>query len=209
MASSPSPASARAPAAAEVASASPPGPPPRIRTFTPGSDAHARAIASNLGSAEFRETVSPLARLYFGFFGRFPDQEGLDHYAARRNEGTSLEAIADEFAGSAEFEMRYGRLDNAAFVDRVLRNVGGGDAAQRAAWIAALDAGEMTRGQVMLAFSEGPMFQRRVTNEVFVALAYAETLGRTPDPDGFAHWLAHLRSGGSREAVISGLLASR
>lgn len=182
-----------------------------VREFAPGSRAHAEVIASSIASGEFHDMVSPLARLYLAYFSRPPDYEGFDYYIGERGRGEPLDAIAEEFAGSAEFNSRYGSLDNAAFVDLVLQNVFGdaGDAAQRAHWIAQLDAGSMTRGQVMLAFSESPAFRAATGNEVFVAMAYAETLGRAPGPADFSRWVAFLDAGNPRRAVIGRLLADR
>lgn len=184
---------------------------PGVRELAPGSRALSEVIAANIAAEEFQEIASPLARLYLAFFDRIPDHEGFDYYIGERARGEPLDAIADEFAGSAEFDTRYGSLDNAAFVDLVLQNVFGdaGDAAQRAHWIAQLDAGSMTRGQVMLAFSESPAFRAATGNEVFVAMAYAETLGRAPGPADFSRWVAFLDAGNPRRAVIGRLLADR
>jgi hypothetical protein len=152
-----------------------------------------------------------VARLYFAYFERGPDVDGLDYYVAQREGGRELDAIANEFAGSREIGMRYGELDDAAFVDRVFRNVfdGAGDAQQRASWIAQLESGAMTRGQMMLAFSESAAFRTAVANEVFVSVAYAEILGRAADPAELSHWVGFLDAGHSGEAVIQGLLATR
>lgn len=181
-----------------------------VRELTPGSNAHSEAIASIIAADEFKDTVEPLARLYFAYFDRFPDFEGLDYYIGERERGTPLDSIADEFAGSREFDMRYGLVDNAAFVDRVYHNVFGAppDVAQRAYWIGQLDAG-VSRGQVMLEFSEGTDFRALTGNEVFVTMAYAEALQRMPDPADFARWVRFLDAGNSRDAVIDGLLAMR
>lgn len=178
-----------------------------VRQFTPRSKAHAEAIASTIASNEYRDTVEPLARLYFAFFDRVADYEGLNYYIDERDGDVSLASIADEFAGSTEFRLRYGTLDNAAFIERLYRNVFDAvpDSAQRAYWIGRLDAG-MSRGSVMLAFSESGAFRTLTANEVFVTLAYAETLRRAPDAAGFAHWVSFLEAGNSREAVIAGLL---
>ena len=178
-----------------------------VRQFTPGSKAHAEAIVTAIDSEESRNTVAPLARLYFAFFDRAADYEGLNYYIDERHFGSSLEAIADEFAGSDEFRIRYGSLDNAAYFDRVYRNIFDAvpDSAQRASWIAQLDAG-MSRGQLMVAFSESGAFQAATSNEVFVTMAYAEALRREPDPAGFARWVRFLDAGNPREAVIAGLL---
>lgn len=184
------------------------GPSLPVRQFTPGSKGHAEAIASTIASDEYRNTIEPLARLYFAYFDRTADFEGLNYYIDERDGGLSLEAIANEFAGSLEFRQRYGTLDNAAFFDRVYRNIFDTvpDSAQRVYWIGQLDAG-ISRGTVMLAFSESGAFRAATTNEVFVTMAYAETLRQAPDPAGFAHWVRFLDAGNTREAVIAGLLA--
>jgi len=183
---------------------------------TPGTPAPApkaisrtEALASVIGSQEFQDTVSPLARLYFATFGRFPDYEGLNHYTGQREEARPLAEIATEFAGSPEFEMRYGELSNAEFVARIMANVLGhqSQADVRAYWTAELDAGRMTRGQVIVDLAESGMFRERTSNEVFVATAYTEILRRTPDPAGYAFWLAQLEAGQPRTAVITGLLS--
>jgi hypothetical protein len=179
------------------------------REITAAERTYAHAMAHFIAARDFADASAPLARLYFATFGRFPDQEGLEYYVAQRAQGRSLDAIADEFLGSREFDMRYGAIDNARFVDRVFTNVFGSapDAVQRDYWLAALDSG-MTRAQLMLTFSEGAEFRYLSANEVFVAMAYAEALGRTPDDAGFAYWVRFLDAGNPREAVIEGLVAT-
>jgi hypothetical protein len=169
------------------------------------------AIASVIESPEFLDTASPVARLYLAYFGRGPDAEGLNYYVAQREGGRDLDAISAEFAGSREIELRFGDLDNGAFVERMFRNVFGdaGSAEQRAGWVAQLDSGAMTRGQVMLAFSESDAFRTASANEVFVSIAYTEIFGREPLPTELARWVAVLDAGSSGEAVIRSLLASR
>ena len=180
-----------------------------VTQLVPGSKAHAESIASTLASEEYRTLAEPVARLYFAFFDRAADYEGFNYYLEERDAGLTLEAMAEQFAGSDEFRLRYGTLDNAAFFDRVYRNVfdGVADASLRSAWIAQLDAG-MSRGQLMVAFSESNAFRAATSNEVFVTMAFAEALGREPDPAGLARWVRFLDAGNPREAVIAGLLGS-
>jgi hypothetical protein len=168
------------------------------------------AIAAVMGSREFQDTVSPLARLYHATFGRFPDYEGINYYTGQREDGRPLGAIADEFAGSREFEMRYGELDDAEFVARILANVLGNasQADVRAYWTAELEAGRMTRGQVIVDLAESGAFRERSAHQVFVSIAYIEILRRTPDPAGYNYWVAQLRAGQPRDNVINGLLRS-
>jgi hypothetical protein len=164
-----------------------------------------------MGSPQFQDTVSPLARLYFAAFGRFPDYPGINHYTGVREDGVLLAQIADEFVRGREFEQRYGRLDNAEFVERLFMNVLG-HASQpdvRAYWIEELDSGRMTRGAVLVDLSESGSFRDRVANQVFVSTAYMELLRRTPDPAGYNHWVSILDAGYPHRTVIDGLLAGR
>lgn len=174
----------------------------------PKAISRTEALASVIGSQEFQDTVSPLARLYFATFGRFPDYEGLNYYTGQREEARPLAEIATEFAGSPEFEMRYGELSNAEFVARIMANVLGqqSQADVRAYWTSELEAGRMSRGQVIVDLAESGMFRERTSNEVFVATAYTEILRRTPDPAGYAFWVAQLDAGKPRDNVIDGLL---
>ncbi len=174
----------------------------------PKAISRTEALASVIGSQAFQDTVSPLARLYFATFGRFPDYEGLNYYTGQREEARPLAEIASEFAGSSEFESRYGELSNAEFVARIASNVLGhqSQADVRAYWTAELDAGRMTRGQVNVDLAESGMFRERTANQVFVSTAYTEILRRTPDPAGYAFWLAQLEAGKPHNNVINGLL---
>ena len=86
----------------------------------------------------------------------------------------------DEFAGSREFAQLYGAVDNARFLDLIAQNVDSGiDPDQRAQWLAQLDSGALTRGQVMLALSESDDFRELAHGHVLVAI---EGLRRTRNP---------------------------
>jgi hypothetical protein len=208
-ASSADPAAAREAKTIQGAAARDPASPPA--SVTPVWRDDAKAIAAAIEAPEFLDNATPVARLYFAYFGRSPDVEGFDYYVAQREGGRLLDAISDEFAGSREIELRYGALDNAAYVERVFRNVFGesGDAQQRENWVAQLDSGAMTRGQMMVAFSESPAFRSASANEVFVSIAYTEIFGRRADAEELSRWVAFLDAGNSSQAVIQGLLASR
>ena len=166
-------------------------------------------IASVLQSPEFESAMAPVARLYLAYFGRLPDFEGFQYYIDERDGGRTLDKIADEFAGSREFELRYGQVDNAGFLDRMAGNVspGGLQPAERAFWLAQLESGAVTRGQVMLALSESHGFRGATDNEVFVAIAYGEILRRAPDVSDRSRWVAFLDAGNPRAALIAELLA--
>ena len=180
------------------------------RQLAVGSPDHAAAIAAHLGSAQHLDAAGPVARLYLVTFDRAPDAEGYDHYIGERARGASLESMADEFAGSREFGMRFGELDDAAFVDRLLANSGLAiDAAQRAAWIAQLAAGQLDRGEVMIAISESAAFRQGTANEVYVIMAFHQALARPPSPAEVAQWSARLDAGYALTAMVQELLRQR
>jgi uncharacterized delta-60 repeat protein len=160
-------------------------------------------------SAEFQDTRAPIVRLYFAYFLRIPDYDGLQYWMGRYRTGESIEAISDLFAASPEFGARYGNLDNAGFVDRVYRNVLGRapDANGLAYWKGRLDAG-MTRGQVMVAFSESPEYRALIANEVYVTMMYVGMLRRAPDAGGFSSWVGYLDGGNSGLALTGAFIAS-
>lgn len=99
-----------------------------------------------------------LFRLYRAVFLRDPDQGGF-HYWASRN--LSLRQVAAEFVVSPEFVATYGSLTDAEFVDLVYENVLGrlGDGEGRAFWVEQLEAGDATRAEMMIGFSESAEFR--------------------------------------------------
>lgn len=100
---------------------------------------------------------SQVLRLYQTVFDRAPDPEGFAYWTDQVSSGLSLTGMAADFAGSPEFEDRYGSdLTDAELVDALYQNVLGraGEAAGRAFWLGELDAGRLSRIQVLVAFSE-------------------------------------------------------
>ena len=99
-----------------------------------------------------------IARLYDATFDRLPDTAGLAGWVAILDTGTtSLQQIAAAFAGSAEFQARYGTLSNQQFVEQLYRFCLNreGDPAGISGWVELINNG-MSRAQVLLGFSESP-----------------------------------------------------
>lgn len=107
------------------------------------------------------QMATEVARLYYTTFGRAPDAGGLQAWTGALKGGVSLEQEANGFMASAEFQQKYGGIDNPAFVDALYRNALGrpADANGEAAWTNALNAGALTRAQVVVRFSESPEHQ--------------------------------------------------
>ncbi len=157
-----------------------------------------------------------ITRLYSAFFLRAPDAGGLDFWMAQRVQGSSLQRVADSFEDSDEFTTRYGSLDDAAFVDLVYRNVldRAPDAGGRVFWTARLADG-MTRGQMMIGFSESPEYveQTGTTPSFDAAEAHAFRLFvtaflRSPDASGLSYWSNLIRTGSSAEEVAQAMMAT-
>ena len=102
-------------------------------------------------------------RLYQAYFQRNPDEVGFDHWVRSYAGGErSLVQIASAFEQTPEFEARYGAVADDAFVSLVYRNVLArtSDPGGRAYWRGRLETG-MSRGQLMVAFSESREFVER------------------------------------------------
>jgi hypothetical protein len=175
-----------------------------------GTQTRAQVINSFFNSAEFQNTTAPVTRLYFAYFLRIPDYGGLTFWVNSFRSGVPLSTISDNFAQSAEFLNRYGSLNNTDFVTLVYNNVLGRapDPGGLAFWVGQLNAGTMTRGQVMLGFSESAEYRATSFNKVFVVQIYIGMLRRSPDQGGFDFWVGQLDGGASGLTLIQGFLGS-
>jgi hypothetical protein len=66
----------------------------------------------------------------------------------------------------------------------------------------------MTRGQVMVGFSESPEYQQTSYNRVFVTMVYYGMLRRVPEQGGFDYWVGQLNAGASALDIINGFLGA-
>ncbi|WP_428151124.1 DUF4214 domain-containing protein [Brevundimonas sp.] len=96
-----------------------------------------------------------IARLYDATFDRLPDVAGLAAWTALLEGGRPLIEIAATFAGSAEFQARYGTVTNEQFVRQMYQFClnRAPDAGGLAGWVNALNTGT-SRAQMLLNFSE-------------------------------------------------------
>src|ERR1700692_4204522 len=102
-----------------------------------------------------------IAACYVAFFGRSPDQQGLQFWqSAAQNSGLSgialTEQLAAGFAINPSFTSIYQGMSNAAFVVAIYQNIGGTapDAAGAQYWTNLLNNGE-SRAQVVGDFVYG------------------------------------------------------
>jgi hypothetical protein len=121
-------------------------------------------------SAWFDGAYGPATRLYKAYFLRIPDPSGLDYWATSRRNGRTLASISQQFSRSNEFQRRYGALTNAQFIDKIYANVFDRppDPSGRAFYLARLNDGRWSRGEVVLQFSESVEYERKMRGTVAV-----------------------------------------
>ena len=179
-----------------------------VSRINAGLDSAASTFAYLAASNEFGGVGEPIVRLYSGYFDRLPDPAGLRYWMGIAR-ARGLGFVSANFATSPEFTSTYGSLDNVAFVDRVYLNVlgRGADPNGRAYWTFLLARG-MTRGELMVAFTESPENRAATEAEAEVVMLYAGMLGRQPDPGGYTYWAALRRAGQPLGGLVAGILAS-
>ena len=166
--------------------------------MTPG-----RLIADAMDRLSW-QTPAPIVRLYRAYFLRLPTLRELDGWTAKRRSGTPLHKASQALATSDEFDDEYGNLSNRQFVKLVYRNVVGraGTSGEIDAWTGRLDQRRMTRGEVMLSFSESGDFRRATAETVDIVRMYAAMLRRIPRTAQVEEL-----DGESRRAIAASLLA--
>ena len=105
-------------------------------------------------------STGAVTRLYWAFFQRPPDPEGVAFWTDEIDNGRApLSAVSNAFTNSPEFAATYGTLSNQEFLDLVYDNVLGrrADDGGFNYWLTQLENGR-ERGDVMLAFANSPEF---------------------------------------------------
>jgi Tol biopolymer transport system component len=152
---------------------------------------------------------APVMRLYLAVFLRAPDTGGLNYWVDQYTKGKALATIAEAFARSSEFVHRYGSLTNDQFVTLVYQNVLGRDpdSGGRTYWNQRLASG-LTRGGMMVGFSESSEYKRVTGPEIDTLLVYSGMLRVAPPADVYAAWVTDLRNGTPLTDRITVLLNS-
>ena len=167
-------------------------------------------VEQYLNSSEFGVTVSPVVRLYFTYYQRNPDYDGLMFWVNSYAAGMSLNDISVSFATAQEFIDKYGSLTNEEFVSKMYPNVYGRqpDAGGLAYWTDMLDTSTLTRGQVMVEFSTSEEYLQLSANQLYVTMTYIGLLRRAPEQEGFEFWANSIDLGMPGLGLIDNFLAS-
>lgn len=131
-------------------------------------------------------------RVYAAVFDREPDAGGFAFWVNELTSGArNLQQIADAMVGiSPEFTDTYGALGDDAFVNQLYLNVQkrNGDAGGIAFWSGQLATGALSRGGVVLGFSESPEYREATGSTDPVARLYCAFFLRNPDAGGKAFY---------------------
>lgn len=184
------------------------------RSPTAAEWAELRAVLAERGRAGVLAdhlTGDPAAagvdRLYLAFFLRQPDPEGWDYWIGVRSRGHRLEEIAEWFAQSGEFERRYAGGTFSHFLDRLYHDVLGRppDAEGKRYWLDRLEAGDVTRGTIVVSFTEGEELQGVARERTELMLLHRALDLDRPTGAEVAAW-RQLRAASDLEPAIVDLL---
>ncbi|MEQ5872651.1 DUF4214 domain-containing protein [Sagittula sp. NFXS13] len=157
-------------------------------------------------------------RLFDTVLGREPRADGHQGYIRAMATGTlNLDELSEQLTGSAEFEQRYGSLDDEAFVTQLFRNVLGRDPADSGltAWTRAIENG-MTRSEAALAISESPehiritqtgldAFEAQIDTATWTDTVYrlfGAVMGREPAASGLEAWSHAIAKDGDLSHIV-------
>ncbi len=176
-----------------------------VNLITSAQATREQIIESFLASPEFATGLPSVIRLYFATFLRIPDYGGLIFQVNALRAGTPLDVIANNFTLSPEFQATYGSLNDNQYVALLYQNILNRTPSQPEIvfHVARLVAG-VTRGAVLVGFSESPEFQQLTDNESFVVSVYVGLLRRTPEQSGLDFYVNLLAGGLPRGNMIPG-----
>ncbi|MHB0774812.1 glycerophosphodiester phosphodiesterase family protein [Halomonas sp. WWR20] len=111
--------------------------------------------------ALFATDQADISGLYRAFLGRAPQQEERAAWSEASAQGASVDDIAQQLAGSAEFQARDDRLEDSEFIESLYLNVLGEpiDEAEAADWQAQLDDGTLERADLAREFVTSETYQ--------------------------------------------------
>ena len=132
-------------------------------------------------------TQENVTKLYVAFFGRAPDQAGLNYWVT--NSGLSLEGITQSFFDQQETKDKYGNVENAAFITAIYQNVlnRAPDTTGLNYWVNELTSGNIKKDQMILAILNGAQNEDKtlLENKTSVGIYFAAN-NQDNAPDAFS-----------------------
>lgn len=140
------------------------------------------ALSLVLGTqAAYAQYENDVQEAYIAYYGRPADFSGLGYWNEQLNSvNGDLSMVINAFGSSAEYEARYGALDNSALVDAVYQQLfnRAPEPEGKAFWVGALDSGLFNRQNATLAILKNAQGSdaETVANKVIVASSYTQNL---------------------------------
>ncbi len=140
-------------------------------------------VSSNSSAAQ-------IDRLYVAYFLRRPDFDGIRYWIDTKGRGVTLTQIADSFAAGDEFRARYGTLEFGQFLDQLYLDVLGRtpDESGKAYWLDLLERKKVTKGNIVVNFTEGAELIARTSLRSELVGLTALFDGRAPTDEEIAKW---------------------
>jgi hypothetical protein len=193
---------------------------------------HVSVSGNFFRSQEFQLKGLFVFKFYKVTYGRMPLYSEIVADMSSVTGSTTVELIAkkgaftESWARRLEFVNAYGAASNQTFVDTLMNRYGlkqittinpasPDDASvprvslTRADLVAGLDAGTLTRGQVVRAVADSNEVSSAEYNPAFVAMQYFGYLRRDPDAGGYADWLRTINMNPSDiRSMVNGFVSS-
>ena len=158
------------------------------------------AFVNSFAGHQKRIPRPQVIRLYMAYFLRAPEPAGLDYWADQMATGkTTVTKMSEFFAKSNEFKTLYGNKTNGQFVTLVYQNVldRNPSPADLTYWKGQLDQKKITRGKLMIHFSESAENKALVKGEVVVIDIWTTVLREVPGDANLATYARHVDGGGT------------
>jgi len=127
------------------------------------------------------QTAGSVYMLYQATFNRKPDASGIGYWIDRVDKGADItKDVAAFFTTSSEFVAKYGsNPTNASYVDNLYKNVLGrsGEAGGVAYWNQELDAGRITKAQILENFATLAEGAALVAPDITNGIVYTQWVG--------------------------------
>jgi hypothetical protein len=166
----------------------------------------AQLVADFYTSAEFNKEARFVAGLYVGILGRNAEFGGWQFQRhALKDNLVGLEQLVSNFLNSAEFQLKYGNLDNAEFSKLMYRNILLREASPaEVAWrVGLLASNTLTRVNMARDLLKSQEFQIGTGSRLTTFLLYATFFLRDATPEEFATTSAQIEA---NSAVIPALI---
>lgn len=164
-------------------------------------------------SAEFQQRGNFVYRFYPVSYGRkpdyaefIPDLASVSGFLSDEQLETAKLAFIAEFISRPAFVIAYNGLNNTQYVDTLLTTAGV-TLASRQAMIDGLNAGTLTRAQVLRQIAESAEVGTKYFNQAYAVMEYFGYLRRQPDAF-YLDWIAVLDGGGSPRTMAIGFVNS-